>query len=70
MSRVSINMDSFENSAQFRGSFERGSIVEGDARLNSLLGSMIQPNETLVELGTNTIAERGDENSIEADGIP
>lgn len=40
MSRESLNMESFENSAMLR-SFERGSLIEGDARLNSLLGSMI-----------------------------
>ena len=66
-------MESFENSgAMLRGSFERGSFVEGDARINSLLGSMIQPGsmvEQLAGMPTRRIGG-GDENSIEDDGIP
>ena len=69
MSRESLNMESFENSAMLR-SFERSSIVEGDARLNSLLGSMIQPGSMVEPVGSG-IAKRGEENSIEEeDGMP
>jgi hypothetical protein len=35
----------------FRGSFERGSLVENDGKINSFLGSMIQPNNgSIIEM--------------------
>ena len=43
------------------GVFDRGSLIE-DARVQSLLGSMVYP-------GTNTLQTGGDENSIE-EGLP
>ena len=64
-------MESFENTAVNLGSF-RNSLVEGDARLNSQLGSLIQPGsmtETPNDIGA--ALKWGDENSIEEDdGIP
>ena len=70
-------MESFEHTAALQGSF-RNSLVEDDTRLNSRLGSMIQPG-SMVEVetgptgGMDGIARWGDENSIEEydeDGIP
>lgn len=68
---------SFENN--LRGSFERGSMIE-DARMNSLLGSMIQGNQSITEQDFKLSLLRGgtEENSIEEydeqnntdDGIP
>ena len=72
----SQNMEgSFENN--LRGSFERGSLVE-DVRVQSLLGSMIQGNQSITEHEFKmSLQRRGDENSIEQyneentdDGIP
>ena len=62
-------MESFDNSNQIG----RGSMVESDAILNSRLGSMIQPG-SMIERGSmvepTAITRRGDENSIEFDGVP
>ena len=75
MSRGSFIQESFDNSQnQIRGSF-----VDSDAVLNSRLGSMILPG-SMVQPGsivlTGSMVEpaafmrRGDENSIEFDGVP
>ena len=54
---------SFENN--LRDSFQRGSIVE-DARVQSLLGSMIQGNQSITEHEFKlSLLKRSNENSIE-----
>ena len=59
-------MESFEHTAALQGSF-RNSLVEDDTRLNSRLGSMIQPG-SMVEVetgptgGMDGMARWGDEN--------
>ena len=68
MSRGSFIQESFDNSQQIRGSF-----VDSDAILNSRLGSMIMPG-SMVQPGSivepAAAMRRGDENSIEFDGVP